>query len=332
ADHRLLPGEAMALINGSPCASGMVTDAALTGTRRLNLAFRVFALSIAAAGVPFEHFDPALKGVTTDPDYHTALDRVNALLAGAPEIMCSDGQAPVSWRVLPYVLATAIHAVDWTRTVAGHALGSVADNPVYLLPDADNEYGRTVSTGGFHNHQAGRAIDGLNAIWADLAGLAAKHVARLLDGVNIGLPPFLVPRGSNLVGMEMLAWMQQSHAEKARRSSTPAVLPLGLEDPQGGQQDVASPTFIAYERHLFASEAFDAAIATLAIVSAQALKLTGRAPPPQVSDLYNYIFAIIPGIDERSIGDLGTALTELRYAFTNGITYDNRNAAVLMNS
>ncbi|MEM8771019.1 MAG: aromatic amino acid lyase [Pseudomonadota bacterium] len=330
AHCRLLPGEAMALINGSPCATGMVAETALTAQRRLNLALKVFALSIAAAGIPYEHFSPRLKEVSADPDYHLALDRLNALIANAPEVRCSIGQAPVSWRVLPYVLATAIHAVDWAGATASYALTSVADNPVYLLPDDDHPHGETLSTGGFHNHQAGRAIDGVNAIWSDLSALASKHVARLLDGANIGLPPLLVPRGSNLVGMEMLAWMQQSHAEKGRRAAAPSVLPLGLEDPQGGQQDVASTAFIAYERHLNACDAFDASLATLAFASAQALKLTNRSPPPGVRDLYNHVLATIPAVNRASMQDLGESLMELRYAFSNGVTLNNRETAYLM--
>ena len=60
-------GEAMALINGSPCATAFVTECALMATQQLDLALKVMCLSIEAFGAPLQHFDPALQQLWRDP-------------------------------------------------------------------------------------------------------------------------------------------------------------------------------------------------------------------------------------------------------------------------
>lgn len=327
----LAPGEAMDLVNGSPCATAMVAEAALTARRRLRLAERVFALAIEGANAPLDHYDPALKALTADPDHRLALDRIAALLADTPNTVRLPHQAPVSWRIWPTVLATAIHAMRRAERVAMHSLRSVADNPVFVEPSREHAQGRALSTGGFHNHQAGRAIDGLNAAWADLCVLGAKQASRLLDGTPFGLPPFLVLEGSGVVGTEFFAWMQNSHAERAGQAAAPAVLSLGIEDPVGGQSDVASRGFIAYERHLEASDALDASLAVLAVVASQALFVSSRGPAPALREFHERIVHLAPPITGETIRDLGPALQRLRAQFTDVVLgRDKENERALL--
>ena len=101
---------------------------------------------------------------------------------------------------------------------------------------------RAISPGGFHNHQASRAVDALNAAAADLCALATKLTARLLDGAPFGLPKLLVREDSAVIGTEFLAWSQTSHAERARQAAVPAVLTIGLEDPGGGSPTLPPPS------------------------------------------------------------------------------------------
>ena len=149
---------------------------------------------------------------------------MNEYLAGVPQTNRLSHQAPVSWRIIPTVLATAARAVRGAEETGEQSLQSVAHNPVYIPPNADYPNGRAISPGGFHNQQASRAIDILNAAGADICALAAKHTSRLLDGVAFGLPKLLVPEGSAVIGTEFLAWSQTSHSERARQAAMPALL------------------------------------------------------------------------------------------------------------
>ena len=315
----LAPGEVMALYNGSPCATGFVTDAALTASRRLGLCERVFALAIEAVAAPLDAYDPALLDITADPHQCGVLSRLNEYLAGVPLCDRLPHQAPVSWRVIPTVLGTIARAVCDAEEIALQSLQSVAHNPIYLPPDPDHPDGRAISPGGFHNHQASRAIDVLNAAGADICALATKLTARLLDGVPFGLPKLLVPDDSGVIGTEFLAWSQTGHAERARLAATPAVLTIGLEDPGGGQSDVAAPVFLAFERHLEAWDAVDATLATLAMAVVQSFRITGRPPPPRLKEFHKYIDEIVAPFELDVIAELGESLRNVKGAISNAI-------------
>ncbi len=76
ADLPLGIGEAMALLNGSPFATAMSCDVALTFGRRVTMAEQLLAMSIAASACPREHFDPRLAQHWSDPHYGRALRRL----------------------------------------------------------------------------------------------------------------------------------------------------------------------------------------------------------------------------------------------------------------
>ena len=276
----LAPGEAMALINGSPFASAFACDAAITSKRRLDLARQVFALSIEAARAPLGHYDPRLGDLWPDPHYAAALRQLTGLLQGA----CPDRlphQAPVAWRIIPNILAVAESAALDAEAAASLALRSLKDNPTFVgSPDAP-EQDAVVSSGGYHDHRSCRALDILNAVFADLCVLAQRQVARLVSGHELGLPHLLAPDASAPVGTEYLAWTLTSTIARARQAAVPATLDLSLEDPGGNQSDIAEPAFIAYARHLESARCLDECLAVLAVAATIALRLRdGQVPPP----------------------------------------------------
>jgi len=325
----LAAGEIMSLFNGSPCATGFVTDAALTAARRLRLSERIFALAIEAAAAPLDAYDSALQEITADPHHRDILQRLGELLADVPRSNRLPHQAPVSWRIIPTVLATAARAVHDAKQVATESLQSVAHNPVYIPPDTDHPDGRAISTGGFHNHQASRAIDALNAIGADICALSTKHTSRLMDGTPFGFPRLLVAEDSGVINTEFIAWSQTSHAERARHAAVPAVLSIGLEDPGGGQSDVASPVFLAYERYMEVSDAVDATLATLAIAIVQAFRISGRLPPPRLGKFYEVIDEFVAPWELDRIGELGESLRKMKISFSDSVIGEGKLAAII---
>ena len=277
---------------------------------------RVFALAVEAVAAPLDAYDTALQDIIADPDHRDVLRRLNEFLDGVPKSGRLPHQAPVSWRIVPTVLATVARTVRGALDSAEQSLQSVAHNPVYLPPEPDHPNGRAISPGGFHNHQASRAIDMLNIAGADICALATKQTSRLLDGAPFGFPKLLVPADSSVIGTEFLAWSQVSHAERARQAATPAVLPIGLEDPGGGQSDVATPVFLAYERYLDVADSVDASLATLSIAIIQAFRISGRLPPPKLEELHEALDTIVPPFEQDRISDLGATLRLLKTAYS----------------
>lgn len=309
-------GEPMALINGSPCSAALAAEVALSSTRRLEVAEVVFALSVEALGAPLEAYDPALAELWGDPYETETLRRLGRLLRGAPTVGRRPYQAPVSWRILPRVLGQARRAVATTAEVATIALRSVTDNPVFLLPDQDHPNGRVISTGGYHNASAYPAIDGVSGSWADLCAIAERHTIKLHDGAVSLLPHHLV-RESGPIGADtqLLCMVQAGLGEQARHEAARTFLPMSESGGFKGQNDVASPTFLSYGRHLRVSWYLDACLASLAATASQALWVTDRRPAPPLRQF----LASVRGLVEPAHGDggrdLGLEVENLTMAF-----------------
>lgn len=299
AEAPLRPGEAMALVNGSPFSTAMVTDAALLSTHSLDVARMVLALSIEAARAPLDHYRPELGALWPDPFYATALERLNTLLAGA----CPDRlahQAPVSWRIIPNILASAGRAAALAHETATVSLRAVKDNPTFLRSAQAGDIGDAVSSGGYHDHQAARSIEAVTVAYADLSVLIERQVARLVDGAGLGLPPLLVGESADGVGTEYFVWTLTEPLACARQAAVPAGLDLSLEDPGGNQSDVAQPIFVSYARHLEARTALAQCLAVLATVSFLALRLREQKPPPPLLLLWRHLEAALGEISRTS--------------------------------
>ena len=306
--------EPLALVNGSPCSAALAADAALHARNRAETAARVFALSIEAVSAPLDAYDEALEELWADPHETGSLRALRGHLAEAPTEERRAYQAPVSWRILPRVLAQAYRAVDEIEDVASTSLSSVTDNPVYLLPDAEHPLGRAISNGGYHNATAYPALDSLAAAWADLATLADRQTTKLHNGPVSGLPHMLVPPGSESWGTGGLGFVQIGIGEEARRAAQRTLIPPS-EGGGFGQNDVASPTFLAYRKEQRAAWCLDAALAILAVVASQALWVTGRPAPPPLADLLEGIRSVYPPVEELASRDLGGELEQLTAVF-----------------
>jgi histidine ammonia-lyase len=308
------------LINGSPAAAALIADAALAARRRIDLAQRVFALSIEAFRAPLEHYDAALEALWGDEHEAAALRGLRACLAGA-----GDGrrnyQAPVSYRILPRVLGHAHRALAGAERAAAISLSAASDNPVYVPPDADHPYGRCLSTGGYHNAMVSPALDELAAIWADLCLLADRHSSKLLIGRVSHLPDLLLvgrepsdADGHGNVGYIPMA--VTGYLEEAKSAAQRTFIP-GSESAGAGQDDVASPVFLAWAKEARAARAFDAALAGLGAIASQALHVTDREAPPPLRPFLAELRGHLPPVGADRL--LGPELQRLADSFTQQV-------------
>ena len=316
-------GEPMAVINGSPVSAALAADAALGAERRARLATAVFALSIEALAAPLDAYDPALARACADRHVTQTLRHLSRLLRGASRRGRRPYQAPVSWRILPQVLGAARRAVETLRDVAETSIASVTDNPVYLPPDASHPLGRVYSTGGYHNAQAYPAIDAVNARYADLCTLCDHHTHRLHDPAVSGLPESLAMPGSGSpYGTGLLAFIGIGYAEEARHAAARTFLPASEGGGFAGQNDVPSPTMLAYGKHRGASRGLDSALAILAAAACQALHVTARRPPPALAPLAGEVRRHLPPVVERAPNDMSARLEALAGAFAKAAVHD----------
>ncbi|RYI33729.1 MAG: histidine ammonia-lyase [Acetobacteraceae bacterium] len=288
----------LSLINGSPSATGLVTDAALAARARLNASVPIFVLAADAISAPLDHFNPVLGRYWNNRHDVWALERINALLAGADREGRRPYQAPVTFRILPRVLGQAHRALEGAEEVAGEALAAVTDNPV-LLPSSD-EYpdGRVISTGGYHNIQAPMVMDQLTAAYANLALIAERMSSRLLDPRVSRLPEDLdAPGRDKLVCLPMAA---AGYAEEARALATATLIP-GSETGGYGANDIASPVFPAWTKQERSGLLLERALAALAPIALRAFEVTGRTVLPALRETAAFTRKHVPD----TAGDTG---------------------------
>ena len=308
ADLPLAIGEAMALVNGSPFATAMACDVALTTGRRLRLAEHIFSLSVEAAECPAAHLDRRLAGGWKDPYYEQSLNNLHEILKDSERKQLKH-QAPTSWRVLPNVLANALRAVAEVSQSAEIGLQSLKDNPTFIQDAASGDEDDVLSSSGYHDHRAAKAIDEVNSALTDVCILASRQVAHLLDGGGLGLPPLLARAGDG-VGMEYLAWGMTEPLATARRAAEPTLLDIGLQDPVGNQSDIASLNFIAYGKHREIARAFDACLGSLAMTATLALEFRDGAKSIMKRPLSQCIYDIMHSAG-RSVEVVGEPLRQV---------------------
>ena len=307
--------DVMCLVNGSPAATGLVTDAALVAARRLDVAARVFALSFEAFNAPLDHLDPALADYWNNPHDGWALGRLRELVGGGHGGERRPYQAPVSYRILPRMLGQARRAAALAAEVAEESLQAVTDNPVWVDDaDEDHPFGRFVTSGGYHNPHAVLAMDAVAAASANLCVLAERHGAKLLDGAVSLLPHQLNALEAGEDGprayLGCLPMAQTGYEEEARLYAQATLLP-GSESGGFGQNDVASPVFLAWSKQDRVGRCLDMALASLVPIALRALDVTERSVPPPLAELEAVVREIVPDFEhDRAFGPLVAAIAD----------------------
>ena len=290
----------LSLINGSPCASALVADAALAAGNRLQVAAEVLALAAEGFNAPLGHFAEALESYWNNPHDAWALRTVRTLIDGGHGGDRRPYQAPVSFRIMPRLLGQAHRAGAMAEEIASQSLAAATDNPVLLDGDEAHPFGEFVSTGGYHNAQAAMAMDMLAAAYANLCVIAERNSAKLLDGNVSLLPDQLLDdddgEGARRGYMGCLPMAATGYEEEARLYAQPTLLP-GSESGGFGQNDVASPVFLAWTKQARAGRCLDLALATLAPIAVRALDVTARPAPMPLRAMTGDVRAVF--------GDLG---------------------------
>ena len=174
------------------------------------------------------------------------------------------------------------------REAATVALAAVSDNPVFVFGADEGEPAELISNGGFHSGSAPASIDSLTFALADLGQLAQHQVQRLQTS------PVAHP-GLDSLALGTMQMVANGYAEEAREAAVPSLLPLA----GFGQNDVASPVFLAWNKHDRVRGLVCGSLACLAAMAAQALARPGREAPPALADLLADVLSVMPPVTER---------------------------------
>ncbi|HUR42674.1 MAG TPA: aromatic amino acid lyase [Aestuariivirga sp.] len=284
--------DVLSLVNGSPSAAALVSDTALAAGARLAVAVDVFSLAAEAFNVPLSHFTAELGQLWNNPHDVWALAQLRDTIGQGHGGARRPYQAPVSFRILPRMLGQARRAERLAAEIAEESLAAVTDNPVMLAPDKDHPLGQVISTGGYHNPYAVMAMDAVTAATVNLIVIAERLSAKMLDG-NVSLLPDQLGVGGVEAYLGCLPMAITGYEEEARSFAGATLLP-GSESGGFGQNDVASPVFLAWSKQEKTGSLLEAALASLSFIALTALTITGRPAPPKLLNLVKDIRRFLP--------------------------------------
>ncbi len=217
---RLEAKEGLALINGTQASAAVGALAVADAVRLVDAADVVCALTLDALAGTDAAFDESVHAARPHPGQRVSAERLRALLAGSAirdsHRDCGRVQDAYSLRCSPQVHGAARDAIDHTRRVLTIELNAATDNPMVF---AD---GRVVSGGNFHGAPIAAVFDYLTATLTDLASIAERRLARMVDTSLSGLPRFLAEDPGVNSGFMMVQVAAAALVSESKTLSHPA--------------------------------------------------------------------------------------------------------------
>ena len=192
--------EGLALINGTTVTAGLMALALLDAERLARAADVVAALSAEGLCARLRAFDPRLHRVRRHLWQQRCAANLRRLWRGSGLIDQSpEVQDSYSIRCVPVVHGASRDAIAYVRSVVEREINAVTDNPLVFVEDGEpvidgRGQDRAFSGGNFHGQPLALAADFLAIAVAELADIAERRCAKLLDPHhNGGLPAMLTP-------------------------------------------------------------------------------------------------------------------------------------------
>lgn len=296
--------EGIALLAGAPGAVALT----IAHHRQVSALARQLlvaaACAIDALGAPLGPYDPALAALGNDPVLEGMLLCLGDLLAGSrPDRRSS--QAPVSFRVIPQVLAHLVRTLGWVERELRRNLGAVTDSPVFVE-------GRFLTSGAFHAIDLTSFLDWLGQALTQAAELAGQHIHRLLDHRFSGLPDQLSPQPGPQAGLIVVHKRVVGTLHELRRLATPTG--IGLVDTSLGQEDAVSFGFAAADKLRQVEDLMREVVACELLVCRQAWALRDEPVAEGLREHFRELGAIVaPLAGDRPLGgDIATLIDRLR--------------------
>jgi histidine ammonia-lyase len=227
--------EALAFVNG--------TSASLALIAHNHVAVRAMARVLAALtgriatllGCSPQAYDDRLAEIRGHPGHREAAQWIRCEMDGASPSDDRPLQEPYSLRCAPQVIGAVVDQLALHETVLLREASGCTDNPVVV--GGGGARGAVLHGGNFHAVALGLCSDQLSLCVHQLAFLAERQLALLLDPAhNGGRPPMLTPKpgaASGLAGLQLSATSMVARIRQLASPATLTALPTNL-----GNQDI----------------------------------------------------------------------------------------------
>ena len=218
------PKDGLALVNGLPCATGLLSLAMQTAQRLARWADVVAAMSFEALQGQLDAFDAKLLAAKPHPGLQAVGDNLRRLLAGSRLLALAQGartQDALSLRAIPQVHGASRDQFNHVGHQLNLELASSTDNPqVFGTPSSY----RVMSSAHPHGQSLAMAADLLCIAAAELAGVSERRIDRLVNPLVSGLPAFLVADSGVNSGLMIVQYVAASLVAENRVLAHPMVV------------------------------------------------------------------------------------------------------------
>lgn len=183
--------EGLAILNGTQAMTAYLAWALMRARTLLTTADILSAISLEALLGTLTAFDARIQHLRRHPGQHTVAANIRRLLAASPIVASHRHsnhkiQDAYSLRCIPQVHGAVRDAIAHVTDTAEREMNAVTDNPL-VFPDEHE----VLSGGNFHGEPIAMAADYFAIALAELASLAERRIAHLLDATVSNLPAFL---------------------------------------------------------------------------------------------------------------------------------------------
>lgn len=220
--------EGLSLVNGTACATGLLSVALGRAERLLSWADAAAALTLEAVGCQTAAFDEAVLALRPSKGIAKVGAGLRARLAGSGLIAKAAGkrtQDALSLRSVPHAHGAAWDVFEQTGAIADQELASVTDNPaVSGTPD------HPVVSSEAHAVAPALALaaDSLSVALAQLAAMSERRTDRLVNPLVSGLPAFLASDAGSNSGFMIAQYTAAALSNENRRLAAPAATDGGI--------------------------------------------------------------------------------------------------------
>ncbi len=184
--------EGLAIINNTSTMSAIASLAVCDAGKIIEIADLCTAFSLQALMGTTKAYDKRIHQIKPHDGQVRTAENLRALLEGSKLVDETRIQEAYSFRCAPQIHGAIREALSYVRKVVTTEINSVTDNPLIF----DGEKPVVISGGNFHGEALAIAMDTLGIALSEIANIADRRIATLLDpSTNNGLPAFLVIKG-----------------------------------------------------------------------------------------------------------------------------------------
>lgn len=191
--YELGPKEGLSLINGTQVSTGLALAALFKAERLFGAAVVSGMLSLEAIKGSHSPFHPEIQRLRRQKGQQLVAGWYCDLLKESPlhasRTATAKVQDPYCMRCQPVVMGACLDQLQHAAEILCLEASGVTDNPFVIA-----ETGEVISGGNFHAEPVAFAADNIALAVAEIASIAERRIALLMDIHFSGLPAFLVEK------------------------------------------------------------------------------------------------------------------------------------------